>query len=212
MSKTERSLTDLPSGDEVEERESESALDDFIEDVPVALDVEDYDFGAMVAGVRATRKRVRIRPQGHLLARLEELAEEIDATPEDEDIPEDLAAEWAETKAAYERTFVVVVEGRSSDWAKEFARQMKAHGINPQRKGISDEARVEQTKKLWHAQIAAQIVHPTVGVTAEAVSAIFAAAEPEGDKLWRAVQTVNSQPSGESPDFSRRPSGTRRSG
>ena len=195
-----------------DKQDATDALDEYIDDESTLPAPEDYDFAAMVAGVRPTRARVRIRPASHLLARLEELAEQVDALPADDDLPDDLADEWEQTKAAYDRTFVVVVEGRSSDWVKEFAREAKSRGINPQRKGLSDEARFEQTKKLMMAQLAAQVVHPTQGVTEESVAALFAANETEGDKLWRAMQRVNTQPAGDGPDFSRRPSQRSRRG
>ena len=200
MSNDERALTDGAP----EPAEREAALDEFIDDVTEIPAPEDYDFAAMVAGVKPNRARVRIRPRSDLYARLEELAEEIRALPTDDDVPDDLAAEWSEVKADYDRTFVVVVEGRSSDWVKQFTKDVKARGINPTRKGLSDEERVKHTERLWHAQIAEQTVHPTQGVTADAVAALFRANEPEADKLWRALQRVNGQPSGVAPDFSRR--------
>ena len=208
MSNDERALTDGAP----EPTEREAALDEHIDDVTEIPAAEDYDFAAMVAGVKPNRARVRIRPRSDLYARLEELAEEIDGFPTDEDVPEDLTAEWAETKADYDRTFVVVIEGRSSEWVKSFTKDAKASGINPDRKGLSDEARFEHTKRLWFAQIAAQIVHPTKGVTPESVGALFGANETEADKLWRALQRVNSQPSGVAPDFSRRRSEPSQSG
>lgn len=195
-----------------DKQDTTAALDEYIDDETTLPAPEDYDFAAMVAGVRPTRARVRIRPASHLLARLEELAERIDALPADEDVPDDLADEWEQTKTAYDRTFVVVVEGRSTDWSKQFVKDQKSRGINPARKGMSEDERTEHTKRLWYAQIAAQIVHPTRGVTDESVAALFAANEPEGDKLWRAVQQVNRQPAGDGPDFSRRPSRRNRRG
>jgi len=208
MSNDERALTDGAP----EPAEREAALDEFIDDVTEIPAPEDYDFTAMVAGVKPNRARVRIRPRSDLYARLEELAEEIQAYPTPDDVPDDLVAEWEETKADYDRTFVVIVEGRSSEWVKQFTKDAKAAGINPTRKGLSDEARIEHTKRLWHAQIAAQIVHPTRGVTEESVAALFAANETEADKLWRALQHVNGQPSGVAPDFSRRRSEPSQSG
>ena len=183
-------------------------------DVPEVIehDPATFDVGAFVAGVRGTRLRVKIQPNAHLLALLQEIADEIDSYPTDDDVPDDLVAEWVETKAAFDDVRVFVVEGRSGDWARQFAKDAKARGINPTRKGLSDEDRVEQTRSLWHAQIAAQIVSPAE-VTPQDVAAIFAANESEGDKLWRAVQSVNSQPVEKLvPDFSQRVSRLSRRG
>lgn len=182
-----------------------SDADDFIDDVPAPeVDPADYDFGAMVAGVRPNRVRVRIRPRSDLYPRLQELAEDIDAYPADEDVPADLADEWADLKARYDKTFVVVMEGRSTDWVKNLMRELKKRGINPGRKGLSDDQATEHLKQQVAAQIAAQIVHPTQGVTAAAVEALYEANEAEADKLFRALNRVNKSVSGVAPDFSRR--------
>ncbi|MDO5534115.1 MAG: hypothetical protein Q4F65_05640 [Propionibacteriaceae bacterium] len=175
-------------------------------DLPEVLDHDPatFDVGAFVAGVRGTRMRVKIQPNAHLLARLQELADEIDACPSDDEIPDELVNEWLDTKAAFDDVRVFVVEGRSVDWARQFAKDAKARGINPQRKGLSDDAVVEHTKRLWHEQIAAQVVSPAE-VVPEDIAALYAQSEVEGDKLWRAVQAVNSQPVEKLvPDFSRR--------
>lgn len=186
--------------------------DDDVEEVPVSHEPETFDVGAMVAGVRATRVRVKIQPHADLLERLQELADEIDAYPTDDDVPDDVVDDWVETKARFDHVDVFVIEGRTSDWAKQFVADMKKRGINPERKGLSDGEKLEHTKRLWHAQIAAQCVSPE-GVTEEDVAAIFAANEAEGDKLWRAVRQVNTQPvKALVPDFSQRVSRLSRRG
>lgn len=171
--------------------------EDFIDDVTDLPAPEDYDFAAMVAGVKPNRARVRIRPRSDLYARLQELGEEIQAVPSDEDVPDDLLDEWAALKAEYDKTFVVVIEGRTSDWVRQFRKEVKARGINPDRKGLSDAERAAQTERLTNAQIAAQIVHPTKGVTEESVAALAAANEVEANKLFQAVLQVNTRPSGD---------------
>ena len=171
--------------------------EDFIDDVTDLPDPEDYDFSAMVAGVKANRARVRIRPRSDLYARLQELGEEIQAVPADEDVPDDLLEEWDALRSEYDKTFVVVVEGRTSDWVRHFRKEVKARGINPDRKGMSDDERARQTERLVNAQIAAQIVHPTKGVTEESVAALGAANEVEANKLYLALTQVNTRPSGD---------------
>lgn len=204
----ERSLVDDHTPDD--EPQEPDALAD-VEDVEVRLDETDYDFGAMVAGARAARKRVRIRPNAHLLADLEALVEQAAAATSDDEA-EQVEAEYERVKAQYEQTFPVVIEARSNDWLRQVAKDAKQDGINPDRKGLSPDERSVHTRRLLMRQIAGQIVHPTKGVTVDALEALYAASEQEADKLFRAVRAVNTQPSGESPDFSRAPSGTRRAG
>lgn len=173
---------------------------------------EDFDIATAAAGVRATRIRVHIQPGAHLLERVQELAEEIDSYPNDDDVPVDLADEWVETWEAFNRKDVYVLEGRSSDWIKQHKRDVKKRGIDPDRKGLSDQERVAHTKRLVMSQIAAQIVKPE-GVNEADVAAIFAGNEAEGDKLWRAMNQVNTQPVKQLvPDFSPRVSRLSRNG
>lgn len=185
--------------------------EDFIDDVTDLGDPEDYDFAAMVAGVKPNRARVRIRPRSDLYARLQELGEEIQAVPADEEVPDDLLEEWDALRSEYDKTFVVVVEGRTSDWVRHFRKEVKARGINPDRKGMSDDERAKQNGRLVNAQIAAQIVHPTKGVTEESVAALGAANEVEANKLYMALTQVNTRPSGD-VDFLRGRSRPNRAG
>lgn len=185
--------------------------EDFIDDVTDLPEPEDYDFAAMVAGVKPNRARVRIRPRSDLYARLQELGEEIQAVPADDEVPDDLLEEWDALRTEYDKTFVVVVEGRTSDWVRHFRKEVKARGINPDRKGTSDDERAKQTERLVNAQIAAQIVHPTKGVTEESVAALGAANEVEANKLYLALTQVNTRPSGD-VDFLRGRSRPNRAG
>lgn len=188
--------------------------EDFIDDVTDLGDPEDYDFAAMVAGVKPNRARVRIRPRSDLYARLQEIAEQW-ATLEGQEVPaselEEIEAEWAELKAAYDRTFVVVVEGRTSDWSRSFRKELRKRGIDPDRKGLSDGERAKHQERALNAQIAAQIVHPTKGVTEESVAALAVANEVEANKLYMALAQVNTRPSGD-VDFLRGRSPRNRAG
>jgi hypothetical protein len=200
MSKAEQSIAE-----DVTEIDDDEATDD-------RPDPKTFDVGAMVAGVRATRMRVQVQPNAHLLTRLQELAEEIDSYASDDDVPDELIEEWVETRADFDHVDTYVIEARSSDWIKNHAREAKAAGINPQRKGMSDAEKIEHTRRLALSQIAAQIVEPE-GVTEADVAAIFAGNEAEGDKLWRAMNQVNTQPvKALVPDFSQRVSRLSRRG
>lgn len=186
--------------------------DDAIEDVTVAADPEAFDVGAMVAGVRATRLRVKVQPNAHLLERLQEIADEIDAFPTDDDVPDGLIEEWVETKADFDHIDVYVIEGRTSDWVRQFHKDLKAQGVNPDRKGLSGQERIEHNKRQIHAQIAAQIVSPE-GVTEQEISQLYASNEPQGDLLFQAVKAANTRPVKElTPDFSQRVSRLSRRG
>lgn len=174
--------------------------EDFIDDVTDIGEPEDYDFGAMVAGVKPNRVRVRIRPRSDLHPRLQELAErykELDGQEVSEAVLADMDAEWDEVKALYDRTFVVILEGRTSDWVRAFRKETKARGIDPQRKGLSDQERAKHTTRQVNAMIAAQIVFPTKGVTEESISALADANEVEANKLYMALTQVNTKPAGD---------------
>ena len=174
-------------------------------------DAKTFDVGALVNGVRATRVRVKIQPNAHLLERLQELAEEIDDFPGDDDVPQHLIDEWVETKEAFDHEDTFVVEGRTTDWVKNHHAEAKKRGINPGRKGMSDSEVHEHLRRLYVSQVAEQVVKPEV--TEEQVMAIFLGNEAEGDKLWRAVQTANTQPvKALVPDFSQRVSRLSRRG
>lgn len=208
---TERSLTDQPAPARGGDDEPEVGLTDQVpdpddgaigtgdepEDITVLPEPEDYDFSAMVAGVKPSRARVRIRPRSDLKPLLEELAEWF-SSMEGQDVPADVLAEreaeWDEVKAAYDQTFVVVVEGRTSDWVRELWRSLKNRGIDPGRKGLSPSAKAEHERRRVNAQIAAQIVHPTQGVTEAAIAALAEANEPEVSKIYAAVTQVNTRP------------------
>ena len=186
--------------------------DDSIEESPLAADPETFEVGAMIAGVRYTRLRVKVQPNGHLLERLQEMADEIDSYATDDEVPDELAEEWFDTKDQFDHVDVFVVEGRNSDWVRQFESDMKAEGVNPKRKGLSDAEVHKQMKQLVQAQIAAQIVSPE-GVTPADMEALFTQSEVEGDKLYRAMRQVNTQPASMvTPDFSQRVSRLSRRG
>ena len=186
--------------------------DSSIEDDALSHDPESHDIGAMVAGVRATRVRVKVQPNGHLLERLQEMADEIDGYASDDEVPDDLVEEWFETKEDFDHVDVYVIEGRTTDWVRQFESDMKKQGVNPKRKGLGDAEVHQHLQRLFRAQIAAQIVSPE-GVTEADIAELFAKSEPEGDKLYRAMKQVNTQPAETMmPDFSARVSKLSRRG
>lgn len=185
---------------------------DDIEDATEAPDEEDYDFLAFVQGVRPTRRAVTIYQRNDMREQIDTLEEKIkvaqkagEDTSEDEEL---LAEAAAEIMGSGRR---VIVEARSSDWMGDFRKKMKARGIDPYNKKASDEARTMMMGKYINELIAAQIVYPTTGISADSIAALAKNSETEVDQLHRAVKMVNSQ-RGVSPDFLQAHSESSRSG
>ena len=201
---------------------------DDIEDVTPDLAEEDFDFGALIEGILPTRKRVRIYPNGHLLEQVEELIERIENAESDE-AADALLAQYETLNAKMRESRVVVVEGRSSERLQEIERAAYADGVpnaeklakklaksklpedHPQRDAMQADAS-RGIVEVMLRQVADQIVHPTQGVSVEALKALRDKAEPELDRIYRACREANSQSAGVSPDFSPGRSGTRHAG
>src|SRR5690554_5211779 len=164
----ERSLIDDATEPDPDDREA-ALTEDYPEpeDVTELAAEEDYDFGAFVEGVRPTRRAVVLYGRNDLRAVYDEMKDMIEvgeSTGRDMAEQKALLAEAAEDLLGSGRR--VVVEARSSDWVRQFAKDMKKRGVDPDAKGLSDGQRREVHRKLIHEQIAAQIVHPSKGVTA----------------------------------------------
>ena|SRR5690554_5028838 len=234
---SEQSLTD--AGPDEEGREVSLAdatpepdddgddLDELIEDATEDMAEDDFDFGAFVDGVRPTRRAVVLYQHNDVRAEVDILSEKVRVgkmAGEDVSEYETLLQQAAEHVLSSGRK--VIVEARGSDWQQQFRKDMKARGIDPYAKKF----RADQLEKLPEAKrekrlaehrdqlsayvnhmIAAQIVHPTTGVDADAIARLAANSEQEVEKLHRAVQDANRQP-GVSVDFLRAHSGTRRPG
>lgn len=201
---------------------------DEIEDVSPELVEEDFDFGALVEGILPTRKRVRIYPNGHLLGQVEELVERIDAAESDDEAAA-LLEQFETLNARMRQAVVIVVEGRSSERLSEIEREAYRGGVpNPAKIAARlaksklpedhpkrDEMQADADRGVMEVmlrQIADQIVHPTKGVSVDALKALRAKAEPELDRIYRACREANSQSVGVSPDFSPGRSGSRLAG
>ena len=108
MSNNERSLADASS-------ETPN-----VEDAPVTVtDASDYDFGDFVAGLRPTRRRVKIFPHAHLIEQIEAVADRIEATPEGENVDELIDAHrlWSDWLARGRvRKFALVAEKTGSSY------------------------------------------------------------------------------------------------
>lgn len=202
-------------------------IDGLIEDATEAPAEDDFDFGKFVEGVRPTRRAVVLYQHNDVRAEVDILEEKVRVgkmAGEDVSEFEELLAEAAQHILASGRK--VIIEARGSDWQRQFAKGLKAQGIDPTAKKFSpahlDKLPAEKAEKRRAEQleqfaaqvnhlIAAQIVHPKTGVTPEAVAQLAANSEQEVEKLHRAVRDANSQP-GVSVDFLRAHSGTRQPG
>lgn len=206
-------IDDDPTDDETAPEEGDLTDEDYgIEDATEEQDAEDYDFLAFVRGVRPTRRAVTIYQRGDMRELIDVLEEKIRVakmagadTAEDERLLADAAAEVLGSGRR------VVVEARSSDWVKQFRKDMKARGIDPFNKKASDEGRSVMMTKYVNELIAGHIVYPTTGISAEAIAALAENSETEVDMLHRAVRAADGQRA-VSPDFLQQPYGDTRSG
>lgn len=172
---------------------------------------ESVDLGELAAGWRPTRRSVRIYPQGHLIAQMDDLIDRIESAPAEADV-DDLIDEYEAVKAKYHQGVKFVFEQRSDEWVDDLRK--KAH----KRHKVKDDSPTQaQSRKIAADMIAGQCVEPQ-GVTPQMVMAIWDQNETDVDILAFTMKQAN-QGSLEaskvaSRDFSLRRStrdGTRRS-
>ncbi|MEE6273522.1 hypothetical protein V2J56_09205 [Georgenia sp. MJ206] len=183
----------------------------------VAHDVapEDFDFAEFVSGARPGRRAVTLTMRSDLIAEMELIIGRLEAieaaaakagTEPDEAAVNELAADYQEIRATYEASRrTVIVEARSTEWLRKVERDAKKHHGLDAKKNPADGV------TIMLRQIAGQIVHPTQGVTVEALRRLSETSEPEIDKLFRACRTANAS-TGVAPDFSQSRSATTRRG
>lgn len=160
-------------------------------DVPVQTNPEDFDFPAWLEGVRPTRRGVRLYSRADIIARLEHIADEIDAAPEDANV-NDLIDEAERLQATWRDGIVwVVIEKRSSEWLDAFREEgAKRLGVTLNDKGeVGDK---DKATRLMFEQIAAQIVEPE-GFTADHLERLYQANEGEVTKLLVTTRRVNNE-------------------
>lgn len=190
----ERSLGDLAE-DEVR-----------LVDTSVTPTPEGFDLDEWVAGIRPTRRSVRLYPQAHLIARMEELAGRIDRLPDGPEVNR-LVDEFEATKVQFKDGVWFTVEKRSSEWVNDFREKKVAELSFP------EELDSTQVLTLALHQVAAQTIAPP-GVTYRHMRAIWEANEGEVNKLivaLTAANTVLAEKAGVFDlDFSQRRSGKTR--
>ena len=172
-----------------------------------------------LSGVRAQRRSVRIRPNLHVLADMQRLVDEIDDTPDGEDV-DDLIDEYEAARAVFEASERWVVEQRTPERRKHVRRQAaKALGIDLREDGETvegDDFDQSKAAQLEAHVIADHVVEPE-GVTAEQVTALYEATPGEFQKIDFAIVQVmrvldEDSAAGVLRDFSsRRSAKTRRS-
>lgn len=146
---------------------------------------EDFDFASWLAGVRPTRRAVRLHARADVLARLEEIAGLIEDA--DDERAEALVDEFEALKAAFEasgRWFVV--EARSVEWVEDYRRTIRRD------RGIKGALSDKEKMAVLLEQLAEQIVTP-VGVTADMLTNLHATNSGELNKLIVAMTMANDQ-------------------
>lgn len=189
-----------------DERSLSDALTESVDQTPVQ-NPETFDLGAFVGGVRPTRRGVRIYSRGDVLERMEELADQIENTPDGDEV-DTMVDEYEDLRDTFQAGTWFVIEQRSREWADKFRKDARKDlGIPSKASPTHD-----QVLELAFRQIAAQCVKPA-GVSADTVRAIHAANPLEADKLGVLVSEVNEIRAAESEvvtrDFSSRRSAPR---
>lgn len=178
-----------------------------IEDATTETSPEDFDFGAFVEGARPGRRRVTLTMRPDLIAVMEAAITRAEAAEKagDQDALNRAVADYEAARATYDASRrPVIVEARSTEWIQNIEKRgKKDHGL--------DVKKGEDRVTLLLRQIAGQIVHPTKGVTVEALRHLYEVSEPEIDKLYRACASAN-RGGGVAPDFSRASSASSRNG
>lgn len=170
---------------------------------------ESFDMAEWLAGVRPTRRAVRLFPNAHLVAELDKLADEIDSMPADADV-DPLIDRFEALRQQYNDGVWFTVEKRSTEWLRAFrARVAEAEGLDLKASDL--EARAAAEIRVGHAVAAACIVEPKM--TADQFAALSEANEGEAAKLVNLVNIVNDKLAESSEvltrDFSRRRSVSR---
>lgn len=181
MTTSERSLAEL----------GEATSVDTTPDLPAPTD---FDMESFIAGVRPTRRSVKLFPQAHLVARLEQIATLIDEAPADADV-DALVDEFEQVKQQFRDGVWFTVEKRSQEWVERFRLDAeKQLGL----KRTTDNGDGEKTLSNEDAlaismhQLAAQIVVPE-HVTFEQLNTLRETNEGEASKLMACMLNVNNQ-------------------
>lgn len=182
-----------PAGDVARGAQGEAF---FVADTSAPADPEDFDWDDFLAGVRPTRRSVKIHPRGDLLATMDECEVQLDALALEHEEKSTTAARKKVIKTEFEtladrmdslkaefnasaRWFTV--EARSSEWVEKFRKgYAKDNGFTLPEDG--EEIDSDKGIDMLLAQLAEQIVVPS-GVTAKNLHRLYDVAESEVQKL-----------------------------
>ena len=172
---TERSLAEKADAEDVRDvAPREMTIDDFL------------------AGVRARRKAVKIRPNLHRFGDMERLVAEIEAAPEGVDV-DDLIDAYEAAREEFEAHEWYVVEQRTAERRALVLRETaKAHGIelgdddNPT---VEGEARAAALATMSYAVWADAVVEPA-GFAGDDMRRLYESSPEEFQRLHDAISAV----------------------
>jgi len=150
----------------------------------------DFDLDAWLSGVRHTRRSVKLFGRADGLARMEQIAELVEASPEDDNV-DALVDEFEVLQRNIRDSGVwFTVEGRSSEWVRHF-RDTTAETLGVKLTSDSDApANHDRVLVLLH-QLADQIVEPAI--TVKQLQKLLDTSEGELNKLVVAMRFANDQ-------------------
>lgn len=186
---------------------TDESLADAVIDTTPDLDAETFDFAGFLAGVRPTRRSVKIYPRADLIGVMEGLVE---AYAEEKDRAK-AAAILKDYEAARDEfdtsARMFTVEGRSAEWVEDFrANAASRLGVDPGWDAQEPTPEMVKAREtiLLH-QLAEQLVNP-VGATAQGLRTLGERNEGELKKLVVAMSFANDALAQSakvvSPDFS----------
>ena len=212
-------MSDTPDLRMLGERESGADSEDLsalVEDTTPEVTPQTVDAGAFLAGVRPTRRSVRIVERPDLVGDMERLAQLFDEADEADDDAEcdRVAAEFEQVAAAFHASKRwYTVEKRSSEWVAKFRKDTcEKLGLDtgPSGEEAVSEAQEHDRSVLILHQLAEQIVDPA-GTTYEDLRGLYERNEGELNKLLTCMTMANVR-SAESVEVTSPAFGLRRSG
>jgi hypothetical protein len=170
----------------------------FTRDTTPDLDPATFSPYAFLDGFRPTRRTVKLHERADLIGYLDEIANRIDAMPEDADV-DDLIAEFERTRDTFQSSVCFwTVERRSSEWvADRWTAYARDHGIKLDEDGDTDNPK--HRLNLLINQLVGQIVEVKdlkgrvveQQVTHDRLRRLYDSNEGELNKLLFAQQDAN---------------------
>ena len=146
-----------------EEKSLADVVAESVVDSSPVVTPQDFDIDAWINGVRPSRRSILLFPRGDLIARLDEIASQIQNADDDADV-DDLIDEFEQVKAEFKAGRWFTVEKRSSEWQEKFRLDMeKELGFRRVKRDDDDEPSLtdKEAAEISIHQCAAQIVTPS---------------------------------------------------